>query len=72
MKADRDEPLRTIGSLSLARQPTAAGLVERLRAGVVFAIMASADLALVNHRALDGRACSLWRTDRLERTFHGR
>jgi len=67
MKADSDVPLRTMGSLSLARQLTSAGLVERLRlvtfpliAGdsgreAAFADMASADLELVDHRALDGR-----------------
>ncbi|MQA82562.1 MAG: hypothetical protein GEV10_29575 [Streptosporangiales bacterium] len=67
MKADSDVPLRTMGSLSLARQLTNAGLVDRLRlmtfpliagdAGddAFFANMASADLDLVDHRALDGR-----------------
>jgi dihydrofolate reductase len=67
MKADSDVPLRTMGSLSVARQLTAAGLVDRLRlmtfpliagdAGreAAFANMASADLELVDHRALDGR-----------------
>jgi dihydrofolate reductase len=67
MKADSDVPLRTMGSLSLVRQLTSAGLVDRLRlmtfpliAGesgreAVFANMASADLELVAHRALDGR-----------------
>lgn len=67
MKADSDVPLRTMGSLSLVRQLTRAGLVERLRlmtfpliAGesgreAVFANMASADLELVDHRTLDGR-----------------
>lgn len=67
MKADGNVPLRTIGSLSLARQLTDAGLVDRLRlmtfpliAGdsgrePFFAGMASADLELVAHRVLDGR-----------------
>jgi dihydrofolate reductase len=67
LKADSDVPLRTMGSLSLARQLTRAGLVDRLRlmtfpliAGesgreAAFANMASADLELVDHRALDGR-----------------
>jgi riboflavin biosynthesis pyrimidine reductase len=56
-----------MGSLSLARQLTSAGLVERLRlmtfpliAGdsgreAAFTDMASAELELVDHRALDGR-----------------
>ncbi len=67
LKRDGDIPLRTMGSLSLARQLCDAGLVDRLRlmtfpllAGPsgrepAFAGMASADLELVNHRALDGR-----------------
>jgi dihydrofolate reductase len=67
MKADSDVPLRTMGSLSLAQQLQKAGLVDRLRlmtfplvAGdsgreAAFAKMASADLELVDHRALDGR-----------------
>lgn len=67
MKAESDLPLRTIGSLSLARQLTNAGLVDRLRlmtfpllagdAGrdAAFADMPSADLELVDHRVLDGR-----------------
>ncbi|MGX7681753.1 dihydrofolate reductase family protein [Jatrophihabitans sp. DSM 45814] len=67
MKAESDVPLRTMGSLSLAKQLMSAGLVERLRlmtfpliAGdsgreAAFSEMASADLELVNHRALDGR-----------------
>ena len=67
MKADSDVPLRTMGSLSLARQLANAGLVDRLRlmtfplfAGEsgrepAFADMGSADLELVDHRALDGR-----------------
>lgn len=67
MKADSDIPLRTMGSLSVARQLASAGLVDRLRlmtfpliagdAGreAAFADMASADLDLVDHRTLDGR-----------------
>jgi dihydrofolate reductase len=67
MKADGDVPLRTMGSLSLARQLTDGGLVDRLRlmtfpliAGnsgreAFFANMASADLELADHRTLDGR-----------------
>ncbi len=67
LKADSGVPLRTMGSLSVARQLTSAGLVDRLRlmtfpliagnAGreAAFANMASADLELVDHRSLDGR-----------------
>ena len=67
LKSDGDVPLRTIGSISLARQLTGAGVVDRLRlmtfpliAGDAgrepfFADMASADLELVDHQALDGR-----------------
>lgn len=67
MKADGDTPLRTMGSGSLARQLLDAGLVDRLRLMVFpllvgpagreafFADTASADLALVEHRALDDR-----------------
>jgi dihydrofolate reductase len=67
LKADTDVALRTIGSISLARQLAAAGLVDRLRlmtfpliAGGAgrepfFAGMASADLELADHRVLDGR-----------------
>lgn len=67
MKADSEIPLRTMGSLSVARQLTNAGLVDRLRlmtfpliAGdsgreAVFADMASTDLELVGHRSLDDR-----------------
>jgi dihydrofolate reductase len=67
MKAGSSVPLRTMGSLSLARQLIRAGLVDRLRlmifpliAGTAgrdafFADMASADLELVDHRTLDGR-----------------
>lgn len=71
MKAEGDVPLRTTGSLSLARQLMGAGLVDRLRlltfplvagdAGreAFFADMAAADLELVEHRALDGRVLLL-------------
>jgi len=67
MKAGGNLPLRTWGSLSLARQLISAGLVDRLRlmtfplmAGpsgraAAFADMASADLELAGHRVLDGR-----------------
>ncbi|WP_216901648.1 dihydrofolate reductase family protein [Nocardia alni] len=67
LKADSDLPLRTIGSLSIARQLADAGLVDRLRlmtfpllagnAGrdAAFAGMSSGDLELVDHRVLDGR-----------------
>jgi dihydrofolate reductase len=67
MKANGELPLRTMGSLSVARQLASAGLVDRLRlmtfpliAGdsgrqAAFADMASADLELVDHRTLDGR-----------------
>jgi dihydrofolate reductase len=71
MKTGSDVPLRTMGSLSLARQLAAAGLVDRLRlmtfpllagdAGreAAFAGMASADLELIDYRALDGRMLRL-------------
>ncbi|RZS30552.1 dihydrofolate reductase [Herbihabitans rhizosphaerae] len=67
MKAGGDVPLRTWGSLSLAKQLVGAGLVDRLRlitfplfAGPsgrepAFAGIASTDLELVDHRVLDGR-----------------
>lgn len=67
LKAESDLPLRTMGSLSLARQLTDAGLVDRLRlmtfpliAGEAgreagFGQMAAAELELVGHRSLDGR-----------------
>ena len=67
MKTDSGVPLRTMGSLSLARQLTGAGLVDRLRLMTFplivgdsgrepfFANMASAALELVDHRTLDGR-----------------
>lgn len=67
MKAEGDVRLRTIGSLSLARQLIGAGSVDRLRlmtfpllAGdsgreAFFANVASADLELVDYRVLDGR-----------------
>jgi dihydrofolate reductase len=67
LKSDSDVPLRTMGSLSVGRQLIDAGLVDRVRlmtfpliAGTegreaAFADMSSADLELVDHRALDGR-----------------
>lgn len=67
MKAEGNVPLRTMGSVSLAQQLTSAGLVDRVRlmtfplfAGEAgrepfFVHLASADLDLVDHRALDGR-----------------
>ena len=67
LKGDGDVPLGTMGSLSVARQLMGAGLVDRLRLMTfpllvgasgrepVFADLASADLELVNHQALDGR-----------------
>jgi dihydrofolate reductase len=67
MKSDGAVALRTMGSLSVARQLTDAGLVDRLRlmtfpllAGsfgreAAFAGLAAADLDLVEHRTLDGR-----------------
>jgi len=67
MKASGDLPIRTAGSLSLARQLMDAGLVDRLRlmtfplvageAGreAFFAGVGSADLELTDHRVLDGR-----------------
>lgn len=67
LKSDGDVPLRTMGSLSVARQLCGAGLVDRLRlmafplfvgpsgSEPAFAGVASADLELVDHRVLDGR-----------------
>jgi dihydrofolate reductase len=67
LKADSDVPLRTMGSLSVARQALEAGVVDRLRLMIFpliagdagrepfFADMASVDLALVDQRVLDGR-----------------
>jgi dihydrofolate reductase len=67
MKSNNDIPLRTLGSISVARQLVDAGLVDRMRlmtfpllAGdtgreAFFADMASGDLDLVGHRVLDGR-----------------
>lgn len=67
LKAASDVPLRTVGSLSLARQLMRAGLVDRLRLMIFpliagdagrepfFSDMASADLELAEHRVLDGR-----------------
>jgi dihydrofolate reductase len=77
LKGDSDVPLRTIGSLSVARQLLSAGLVDRLRLmtfpllvgasgrDAAFAEAPSADLELADHRALDGRCCYWYRpTDR--------
>ena len=67
MKASSAVPLRTMGSLSLARQLLGAGLVDRLRLMIfplvagpsgreaAFDGMAAADLELVHQRVLDGR-----------------
>ena len=67
LKKDGELPLRTVGSLSVARQLLDAGLVERLRLMTFpllvgrsgrepfFAGVSSADLELVGHRALDDR-----------------
>ena len=67
MKGGGEVPLRTMGSLSVARQLLDAGLVDRLRLMIfpliagppgreaAFQDIASADLELVNHQALDGR-----------------
>lgn len=67
LKEVSDVPLRTMGSLSIARQLLRAGLVDRLRlmtfpllAGPegrepFFEGVASADLRLNDHRVLDGR-----------------
>lgn len=67
LKAESDVPLRTMGSLSVARQLLDAGLVDRLRLMTFpllvgasgrepfFAGVAAADLELVGQRALDGR-----------------
>lgn len=67
MRAEGDVPLRTMGSLSLARQLTGAGLVDRLRLmtfplivgdsgrDAAFASMDPARLELVDHQVLDRR-----------------
>jgi dihydrofolate reductase len=67
LKGDSEVPLRTMGSLSVARQLLNAGLVDRLRLMTfpllvgasgqepAFADATSADLELVDHQALDGR-----------------
>ncbi|MFJ3670368.1 dihydrofolate reductase family protein [Streptomyces sp. NPDC090106] len=67
LKRYGDVPLRTMGSLSVARQLLDAHLVDRLRLMTfpllvgasgrepLFEDVASADLELVGHRALDGR-----------------
>lgn len=66
LKKESDVPLRTMGSLSLARQLTDAGLVDRLRLMTFplivgesgrepfFAGLATTELELVGHRVLDG------------------
>lgn len=67
MKDSAEVPLRTMGSLSVARQLVDAGLVDRLRL-MIFPLIAgpagreaafqdivSADLELVDHQSLDGR-----------------
>lgn len=71
LKAESELPMRTIGSLSVAQQLLAAGVVDTLRlmtfpllAGEAgrepaFANVASADLELVDHRVLDGRVLLL-------------
>ena len=67
MKDGGEVPLRTMGSLSVARQLVDVGLVDRLRLMIfpliagpsgreaAFQGIASADLELVDHQALDGR-----------------
>ncbi|HEU5470099.1 MAG TPA: dihydrofolate reductase family protein [Actinophytocola sp.] len=67
LKQDGDVAVRTVGSLSVARQLCDAGLVDRLRLMTfpllvgtsgrepAFAGVASAELELVDHRVLDGR-----------------
>jgi dihydrofolate reductase len=71
LKREADVPMRTMGSLSIARQLCAAGLVDRLLLMTFpllvgpdgrepfFAGAAPADLELVDHRALDGRVLLL-------------
>ncbi len=71
LKADSKVPLRTVGSMSIARQLIDAGLVDRLRL-MTFPLLAgdagrepafqgvgSADLGLLQHRVLDGRVLLL-------------
>jgi dihydrofolate reductase len=67
MKDGGEVPLRTMGSLSVARQLVDVGLVDRLRLMIfpliagpsgreaAFQGIAAADLELVDHQALDGR-----------------
>jgi dihydrofolate reductase len=67
LKSEADTPLRTTGSLSVARQLVAAGLVDRLRLVVfpltagpagrepAFADIESTELELLGTRTLDGR-----------------
>ncbi|MCT2582480.1 dihydrofolate reductase family protein [Actinophytocola gossypii] len=71
LKREGGVPMRTMGSLSIARQLCAAGLVDRLLLMTFpllvgpdgrepfFAGAAAADLELVGHRALDGRVLLL-------------
>jgi dihydrofolate reductase len=67
LKRTSDVPLRTVGSLSVARQLISVGLVDRLRL-MTFPLfagpdgrepaltgVASTDLDLVDHQVLDGR-----------------
>ena len=82
MKTDSDVPLRTMGSLSLARQLTGAGLVDRLRLMTfppivgdtgrepVFANTASAASSWsITERWM--AECSSWSIARPEATSHG-
>lgn len=67
LKANGDAPLRTMGSLSLARQILEAGLLDQLRLMTFplivgdsgrepfFADLPATDLELVGHQVLDGR-----------------
>jgi dihydrofolate reductase len=67
LKSDGDVPLRTMGSLSLARQLCAAGLIDRLRLMTfpllvgptgrdpVFTDIAAGELELLDHQVLDDR-----------------
>lgn len=71
LNAASEVPLRTVGSLSVARQLIDAGMVDRLRlmsfpllAGEAgrepaFEGVGSTDLKLVEHRVLDGRVLLL-------------
>lgn len=67
LKGDSEVPLRTMGSLSVARQLFGSGFVDRLSLMTfpllvgasgrdpVFADVAPGELELVNHQALDSR-----------------